>query len=98
MVVCSLSLTKIMSKYTEKQAEYIKKIMAGEIPDPILEAHVEAELGKDMDNSQDKIQGVIYCWNCSRAMQKPKWISKIKGSGNTMNMKCACGESTEIKF
>lgn len=75
--------------------------MSGEIPDAIEEAAVDTELGKNSFSkreAQDKIEGIIYCWNCGAAIQKPKWISKVRSSGNTFNMKCRCGESTEVKF
>ena len=80
----------------------IKKIMSGERVDPMNEIIVDLELDKNgfmnKREAQDKIEGIIYCWNCKAAMQKPKWISQVKGRNNTFNMKCRCGKSTEVKF
>lgn len=77
--------------------EMIKKIMEGKLSKG---EGIMVDLMGDsfMQNKVDKMRGIIYCWNCGAAMQKPVWISKIKGSGNSLKMKCRCGKSTGVKF
>ena len=91
-----------MSQLTERQVELFKKIQAGKELDELEK--LELEMITPMLQNQkafDAAYGIVYCWSCQRALQKPEFFKNVilKGKGtNTFRMKCMCGEYTEVRF
>ena len=79
-----------------------QKVLRGEALTELEEIELDISVDKfTRQKSFDEIQGIIYCWNCGRTLQKPQMFQNIKSKGkgtSTFKMKCMCGETTEVKF